>query len=210
MPWSHNCVYTTDCRVLQRFRLGHIQNICMMMNTLIWRPSKFAHSGGGKKKKNLKNKQTSIWRLSSQTAGCIKGPACLFHMDPVTFTHPRAGRARTNSVTASEHCVQRREKSLVCLPEEVTWPALFHTRYVKKRKKKSLCFCCETNTHTALCGLGQDWLSQSSVRRGRGEDELRSWRFLFWPGIFKHSTFFFYFQRCNNKVSLSVSHDSGL
>lgn len=109
MPWSHNCVYTTDGRVLQRLRLGHIQNICMMMNTLIWRPSKFAHSGG-RKKKNQKNKQTSIWRSSSQTAGCIKGPVCLFHMDPVTFTHPRAGRARTNSVTALERCVQRREK----------------------------------------------------------------------------------------------------
>lgn len=88
------------------------------MNTLIWRPSKFAHSGGGKK--NQKNKQTSIWRSSSQTAGCIKGPVCLFHMDPVTFTHPRAGRARTNSVTALERCVQRLEQSLVCLPEEVT------------------------------------------------------------------------------------------
>lgn len=61
-------------------------------------------------KKNQKNKQTSIWRSSSQTAGCIKGPVCLFYMDPVTFTHPRAGRARTNSVTALERCVQRREK----------------------------------------------------------------------------------------------------
>lgn len=90
----------------------------MVMNTLIWRPSKFAHSGGGKK--NQKNKQTSIWRSSSQTAGCTKGPVCLFHMDPVTFTHPRAGRARTNSVTALERCVQRLEQSLVCLPEEVT------------------------------------------------------------------------------------------
>lgn len=35
--------------------------------------------------------KTSIWRPSSQTAGCIKGPVCLFHVDPVTFTHPRTG-----------------------------------------------------------------------------------------------------------------------
>lgn len=179
MPWSHNCVYTTDGRVLQRLRLGHIQNICMMMNTLIWRPSKFAHSGG-RKKKNQKNKQTSIWRSSSQTAGCIKGPVCLFHMDPVTFTHPRAGRARTNSVTALERCVQRREKksSVFTRGGDVTC-IISYTLC----KKKSFCFCScgETNTHSTLWagpGLAEPVISEE--REGWGWTALVTLPVLAW------------------------------
>lgn len=122
--------------------------------------------GGGDQKKN---KQTSIWRPSSQTAGCIKGPVCLFRMDPVTFTHPRAGRARTNSVTALERRVQRREKSLVCLPEEVTWPALFHTPYVRKKKSLCFCFCGETYTQsTSWSGPGLAEPVISEEREGWG------------------------------------------
>lgn len=209
VPWSHNCVYTIDGRVLQRLRLGHIQNICMMVNTLIWRPSKFAHSGG-EGGKSAKNKQTSIWRPSSQTAGCIKGPVCLFRMDPVTFTHPRAGRARTNSVTALERRVQRREKSLVCLPEEVTWPALFHTPYVRKKKSLCFCFCGETDIHTkhfvvwVRIGWASHQWGEGGVRMNCARDAS-----CFAPASW-NIALFFYFQCCKNKVSLSVSHDSGL
>lgn len=95
-----------DGRVPQWLRLGHIQNICMM-NTLIQGPYEFALSDREKKKSEIK---TSIWRPSSQTAGCIKGPVCLFHMDPVTFPRPRTGRTHTNSVPALERHVQSCEK----------------------------------------------------------------------------------------------------